>query len=97
MNEAILLGIRASATWSAAPDCLWPHELDQDGWSILLGIGIGLSIIVLELGCLGVERHQLLETQSFTDSWMISPARSIPAHDVALLQEMMQQSSGLDA
>jgi hypothetical protein len=39
-----------------------PHELDRERRTILLYIGIGLSICpVLQFGRLGVERHQLAE------------------------------------
>ena len=50
----------------------------------------------LEVGRLGVERHQRLEDPVVHRQLDDRPARGVPAHDVAVLEEVVQQRAGLD-
>lgn len=88
---------RRSTAQSTGPDAvtclrstyLRPHEIEKDRRTILLVIGFRL-----ELGGVGVEGHQRLQDPVVDRQLNDRPPRGVPAHDVAVLEEVVQQRPG---
>ena len=60
------------------------------GRQFLLGIVVGLRATpVLELGCLGVERQELVENPVVQRQLDDRPAYRVAPHDVALLEQVV--------
>jgi len=72
--------------------------LQQHCWrGVLLGFVVRLAVpLVLEFGRLGVERQGLLQGPVVYRQLDDGPAHCVPAHDVAVLEEVVEQRPGLD-
>ena len=74
------------------------REINYDRWTILLGPGIRLVVApVLQVGSFGVKRQEPLQGPVIHRQLDDGPASTVPAHDVAVLQEVVEQRPRLGA